>query len=251
MTDLRELPIEKVHPNGTQPRQQMDAAALQELANSIREMGQIQPILVRPNADGYQIVHGERRWRACKLIGLETIRAEVRELGDDEAYTISVVENEQREDLSPIETAQALVRMMEGQQLTQSGVARRISRGRSWVAQKVRLLGLPGETQERVKAGQLTEGHARQLLKLQGAGLEDQIVTLGEQAATEQWSVLRLQSEVDMAIAGDATELEGDGPDLSPEDAIAAAFWAGVLSVTGHGCLSCMSTVSQDTMRRC
>jgi len=245
MTDLHELPIDKVHPNGTQPRQQIGAEALQELADSIRDLGLIQPILVRPNADGWQIIHGERRWRACKLAGLETIRAEVRDLGDDEAYTISVVENEQREDLSPIETAQALVRMMEGQQLTQSGAARRISRSRSWVAQKVRLLGLPGETQERVKAGTLTEGHARQLLKLEGAGLTDQIDAIGEQAATEQWSVLRLQSEVDTAIVGDAPERENDGSDLSPEDAIAAAFWAGVLCVTRHACLSRNSTVSQ------
>jgi ParB family chromosome partitioning protein len=201
---MRELPIDAVYPNPEQPRQVFDQEALGELAQSIGEVGLLTPILVRPNGDGYEIVHGERRWRACKLAGLETIRAEVREIDDDEAYTASVVENEQREGLSPIETARALKRMMDAQELTQAGVARRISKSRTWVAQKLRLLSLPDDTQSLVKAGSLTEGHARQLLKLQTAAMGDKVHALADEAVSAGWSVARLQSEVDAAISGPA-----------------------------------------------
>jgi ParB family chromosome partitioning protein len=125
----------------------------------------------------------------------------VREIDDDDAYTASVVENEQREGLSPIETAQALRRMMDAQELTQAGVARRISKSRTWVAQKLRLLSLPDEAQSLVKAGELTEGHARQLLKLQTAAMGDKVHALADEAVSAGWSVARLQSEVDAAIA--------------------------------------------------
>ena len=141
---VTKLSLAKVQPNPDQPRKQFNDADLAELAANIAEHGQLSAILVRPAKGGiYEIVHGERRWRACKIAGLETIKAEIRELTDDEAYTLSVIENEQRENLTAIETAQSLATMMAGQGLTQAQLAKQISKSRDWVAQKLRLLNLP------------------------------------------------------------------------------------------------------------
>lgn len=232
MTSTRyvKLPIGEVSPKPGQPRQVFDQDALDDLAASISEVGLLQPILVRPNGDGYEIVHGERRWRACRLAGLETIRAEVRELSDSEAYIISVIENEQREDLSPIETARALKSMIDAQGLTQAGVARKVSRGRSWVAQKLRLLNLPNTTLSYVRDGQLTEAHARQLLKLKTAKKGDKIDSLAEQAASANWSVARLQNEVDVVILGNSVSQDT----LETEDIVRLAFYAGAMCVLRH-----------------
>lgn len=228
---IRELDIESVHRNPGQPRQHFDQGALEELADSIQERGLISPILVRPNAEGYEIVHGERRWRAHKLAGLPTIRAEIEELADDEAYTTSVIENEQREDLSAIETARALQRMMDAYDLTQAGVAKRISKSRSWVAQKLRLLNLSEPVQSHVRDGALTEGHCRQLLKLRTAEKPEQIEDLADRAVTESWSVSRLTSEVDVTIAGES-DPETEEPDAV--DFVTLAFVAGVRVALCH-----------------
>lgn len=203
MIETKEIELDQIHPNPDQPRQYFDQEKLQELADSIREQGQIQPIMVRPNGDGFVIVHGERRWRACQLAGLDTIRAEVREASADEAYTLSVVENEQREDISPIETAQAIHRMMESQALTQEGVARRISKSRTWVAQKLRLLNLPDQVKQTIDKGSLTEAHGRQLLKLKDGA---KISELATQAVNGKWTVDRIQTEVDLALAGGVSQ---------------------------------------------
>jgi ParB family chromosome partitioning protein len=197
----KELDINRVRPNPNQPRQKFDEQKLQELAESIAQVGLLSPILVKPIDDHYQIIHGERRWRACQLAGLDTIRAEIREVNADNAYTMSIIENEQRENISPIETAQAIDRMMREQRLTQGQVAKRISRSRTWVAQKLRLLNLPDEVQTLVTNDNLTEGHGRQLLKLHTAGLNGQVNQLAEQASRDQWSVSRLESEVNVLIA--------------------------------------------------
>jgi ParB family chromosome partitioning protein len=230
---VAELNIDEVHPNPNQPRQRFDEDTLQELADSIKEVGLLQPILVRPNGDGFQIVHGERRWRACQMAGLETIRAEMRELSDDEVYTISVIENEQREDLSPIETARALQSMMDAQGFTQATVAERVGKSRTWVTQKLRLLNLPGEVQTLVKDGQLSEAHGRQLLKLHTANMEGKVEDFAQRAASDDWTVARLQSEVDVAIAQRASERAED--DYKLQDIIAVAFYAGALCVLRHG----------------
>ena len=198
---MTQLAINKIGPKPGQPRQIFDQDKLQELADSIAEIGLQQSIMVRPRNGSYEIIHGERRWRACKLAGLETIEARIDDLDDDTAYTVSVVENEQREDLSPMETAEALKHMMDSQGLTQSGAAKRIGRTRSWVAQKVRLLGLPSTVKESVRAGTLSESHARQLLKLEDT---DAIDSLAKQAEVEAWPVSRLESEVNLALVVDS-----------------------------------------------
>lgn len=200
---LRNTPLEMITPKDGQPRQRFDDESLRELAQSMAENGLVTPITVRTNGRGYEIVAGERRYRAAKLLDWESIEARVEDYEDDEAYIASFIENEQRDNLSPVETAEALQTIMDAQELTQAGVARRVGRSRSWVAQKLRLLNLSTETQALVKSGELSEGHGRQLLKLQTAGEDRAIEALGERAAREGWSVARLQSEVDTTIAGE------------------------------------------------
>jgi ParB family chromosome partitioning protein len=234
--EAKEIPLRLITPNADQPRRVFTEESIEELAQSLQESGLITPITVGKTATGYEIVAGERRYRAATLLGWETIEAKIGDYDDEnDAYIASFVENEQRDNLSPIETARALKKIMEEGNLTQGGVARRIGRSRSWVAQKLRLLKLPNETQTLVERGDLAEGHGRQLLKLATVGQTNEMGPLAKRASAEGWSVSRLQSEVDVAIAGDAD------PDLSTmdwtmEDAIEAAFWLG--AATALGCVT-------------
>jgi ParB family chromosome partitioning protein len=142
-------------------------APLAELAASIQEQGVLQPVLVRPVADGYELVAGERRWRAAKAAGLRTIPAMIKHLDDRGALEAALVENLQREDLNPIERARAYRRLTEEFGLGQEAVARRVGRSQPSIANTLRLLSLPGEVQAAVEAGRLTEGHARALLAIE------------------------------------------------------------------------------------
>ncbi|WP_293677472.1 ParB/RepB/Spo0J family partition protein [uncultured Phenylobacterium sp.] len=180
---VREIPIELIQRNADQPRQHFDEADLAELAASIRDKGVLQPILVRPSrrADGeYEIVAGERRWRAAQKAGLQLIPALVRELEDNEAFEIAIIENVQRTDLNPIEECNAYSALMGRLQITQEEAARRVGKSRSHVANTLRLSGAPAGVQAHVLAGRLSAGHARALL---GAAdpelLADQIVAHG------------------------------------------------------------------------
>ena len=163
----RDIPIELVHANPAQPRTHFDEAELEELVLSIRQKGVLQPILVRPlpgNAGEYQIVAGERRWRAAQRAGLTAVPAVVRELTDTETLEIALIENIQRTDLNPIEEACAYQSLMELRQATQEQVAETVGRSRSQVANTLRLLQLPGTVQTLVRAGKLSAGHARTLV---------------------------------------------------------------------------------------
>ncbi|HEV2533020.1 ParB/RepB/Spo0J family partition protein [Phenylobacterium sp.] len=160
----RELPIELIHRNPDQPRTQFAEAELEELAGSIREKGVLQPILVRPWAakpGEYQIVAGERRWRAAQRAGLTAVPALVRELGDNQAFEIAIVENVQRTDLNPLEEAKAYAALMGRMQYTQDETARVVGKSRSHVANTLRLATLPPSVQAHLMAGRLTAGHAR------------------------------------------------------------------------------------------
>ena len=161
-----EVPIDKVEPNPNQPRTNFKKEELEELAESIKKNGLLQPILVRKVGDKYQIIAGERRWQACKSIGLEKVPIRVRDVDDDETIVLALVENIQRSDLNPIEEAYGYRRMMERGKMTQSQVAQAVSKGRSTIANALRLLELPEEAQQLLFEDQITAGHARAILSV-------------------------------------------------------------------------------------
>lgn len=159
------LNISEIEPNKGQPRKSFDEKALAELADSIRQHGVITPILVRPlTGGGYQLVAGERRWRAARMAGLSEVPVLIKELTDAQTMEIALVENLQREDLNPIEEAEGYRSLMDTYSLTQDEVAERVNKSRPAVANAVRLLNLPKAVRERVKNGSISGGHARALL---------------------------------------------------------------------------------------
>ncbi|WP_296600208.1 ParB/RepB/Spo0J family partition protein [Phenylobacterium sp.] len=182
-TGVREIPIELIHRNPEQPRQVFDENDLAELEASIRDKGVLQPILVRPSRQKpgeFEIVAGERRWRAAQRAGLVAIPALVRELGDNEAFEIAIIENIQRANLNPIEEARAYSALMGRLGVTQEEAAKRVGKSRSHVANTMRLSALPEKVQDHLVAGRLTAGHARALLSVADAeALADRIVADG------------------------------------------------------------------------
>ncbi len=185
--ELRELPIELIAPNPQQPRRRFDEEALAALAGSLGERGVLQPVLVRPRAGGtYELIAGERRWRAARVAGLERIPALVRERGDAAALELALIENMAREDLSPIEEARACAALVEELGLTREEVGRRVGRGRVAVSNLVRLLDLPDEVIELLQEGSLSEGHGRALLLAEDHAARR---ALARTAAEEGWSV--------------------------------------------------------------
>ncbi len=181
------LSISDIEPNRDQPRKQFDDASLKELADSIAEHGVIQPLLVRPIGGGtYQIVAGERRWRASRLAGLTEVPAVVRELSDSETMEIALVENLQREDLDPIEEAEGIAQLIETYSLTQEAAAQKLGKSRPAVANALRLLHLPQPVREMIRQGKLTQGHARALLSLDDP---DAILSAAQEIAEKGLSV--------------------------------------------------------------
>ncbi len=165
---LKEIDINEITVAPHQPRQMFDPDKLAELAASIKEHGVIQPVVVRPlQSGGYELIAGERRWRACKTLGYRKIPAVVKECRDMEASAVSLIENVQREDLNPLEEALAYHQLMDNYGLTQEEVSGRVGKSRSFVANMVRLLGLPNEVKDLLASGQLNAGHARALLAIQ------------------------------------------------------------------------------------
>jgi len=175
---IQEIDIDAIVPNPRQPRQRIDDQALAELADSIRTHGVIQPVIVARSSGAvpYQLVAGERRWRAARLAGLRTIPAIVRDATPRDALELALIENVQRADLTPIEEAQAYHELIEEFGLTQAEVAQRVGKSRAAVANTLRLLQAPAPIQEALSSGQITEGHARALLGLTQAA--DQLAAL-------------------------------------------------------------------------
>jgi len=204
--ELRELPIELIAPSPSQPRRRFDQEALQALAGSLGERGVLQPVLVRPKAGGtYELVAGERRWRAAQIAGLRAIPALVRPRDDAEALELALIENMAREDLSPIEEARACAALVEELGLTREEVGRRVGRGRVAVSNLIRLLDLPDEVVELLQEGSLSEGHGRALLLAEDHGAR---ARLARSAAQEGWSVRVVESRAREANAAGAA---GDG----------------------------------------
>ena len=189
--EIEEVPLPLVSPNPFQPRRAFDEAELAELANSVKAKGVLQPILVRRLGDGgYELIAGERRWRAAKLAGLKRIPAIVRPATDAEAMEMALIENLQRKDLNPMEAARAYQRLMKEFGLTQEAVSRQLGKERSSIANTVRLLSLQPEVQTWVESDQLSLGHAKVLLAVSDP---DQQSRLGRRAVTERLSVRDLE----------------------------------------------------------
>ncbi|HEV7527940.1 MAG TPA: ParB/RepB/Spo0J family partition protein [Solirubrobacteraceae bacterium] len=185
--ELRDLPLELISPSPTQPRRRFDEDALQALAGSLGERGVLQPVLVRPKAGGtYELVAGERRWRAAQIAGLESIPALVRPRDDAEAIELALIENMAREDLNPMEEARACAALVEELGLTREEVGRRVGRSRVAVSNLMRLLDLPDEVIELIQDGALSEGHGRALLLAEDHAARS---SLARSAAHEGWSV--------------------------------------------------------------
>jgi ParB family chromosome partitioning protein len=188
-----EVAIESLDPNPFQPRTHMDPAGLAQLAASIRESGLVQPILVRAVGDRYQIIAGERRWRAARQAGLGSVPVAVRDVPDDRLLELALVENIQRQELTPLEEAHAFQRLQEEFHLTQEEVARKVGRDRSTVANIIRLLRLPREIRELLAEGRLDAGHGRALLALDRA--DDQIA-LARETIRKGFSVREVERRV-------------------------------------------------------
>lgn len=181
-----ELPIERVIPNKYQPRTNFDQERLKELAQSIQSNGVVQPVIVRKVGQQYQLIAGERRWRAARLAGLKTVPAVVQEVSEYKTLELALVENIQREDLNPIEEASAYAALMEDFDLTQEEIALRVGKDRSSIANFLRLLKLPGEIKNQIQSGILSMGHARAILGIES---EKEQLVLAERILSEGLNV--------------------------------------------------------------
>jgi ParB family chromosome partitioning protein len=199
--DLRQLPVDLITPNPRQPRRVFDEASLVALAGSLGDRGLLQPVLVRPSAGGtYELIAGERRWRAARLAGLDTIPALVRAHDDAESLELALIENMAREDLNPIEEARACALLVEELGVTREEIGRRVGRSRVAVSNLLRLLDLPDEALEMLARGDLTEGHGRAILMAQG---HDERRRLARAALAEGWNVRRTEAEARAASGAD------------------------------------------------
>jgi ParB family chromosome partitioning protein len=190
--ELRSLPVDAISPNPDQPRQRFDEEGLTSLAASVRERGVLQPVLVRPTSTGrYELIAGERRWRAAELAGLQTIPAIIRAADDAGSLELALVENMAREDLNPVDQARACAALVEELGLTREAIGRRVGRSRVAISNLLRLLDLPDEALELLESGVLTEGHGRAILMAhEHADRRD----LARAAAEHGWSVRQIEA---------------------------------------------------------
>lgn len=188
---LRELPVSNVLPNPFQPRTQIKDSDLIELAASIEASGLLQPVIVRPRNGKYELIAGERRWRAVQRLGWTKIAAVVKDVDDQTLLTLALIENLQRDDLTPIDEAAGYQRLGEEFELPQAEIARLVGRDRSTIANLLRLLKLPDEVKQLIQQGSLSEGHARALLAVSDSA---ELIRLAKQAAEQGWSVREVES---------------------------------------------------------
>jgi ParB family chromosome partitioning protein len=188
-----ELPVSAIRRNPRQPRRAFDPGALEELATSIASVGVVQPVIVRRVEEGYELIAGERRWRAAQQAGFTVIPAIVRSASDVESLELALVENVVRQQLNPVDEAFALRVLLEDLGVTQEKLAARVGKSRSAIANKIRLLDLPAPIQESLASGALSEGHARALLSLEGRGEQ---VRLARRIAEKGLSVRQVEEEV-------------------------------------------------------
>jgi ParB family chromosome partitioning protein len=249
---LRELPVASVHPNPYQPRTEIDETALAELAASIESSGLLQPVVVRPRNGSYELIAGERRWRAAQRLGWARIPAVVRDVDDQTLLTLALIENLQRDDLSPIDEASGYRRLGDEFQLPQSEIARLVGRNRSTVANLLRLLQLPPEIQAMVHHGKLSEGHARALLTVSDP---ERLVRLAREAVEKGWSVREMEARATPRRIGQPAKLAQRAPSADAkrvEDALRKRLGTDVRVTTrrrGRGFLT-ISYYSNDDLAR-
>ena len=196
---FEELPVAAIRPNSRQPRNSFPEAGIKELADSIREVGILQPLVVRSTPAGFELIAGERRLRAAREAGLDRVPVLIRQAGENESVELALVENLQRENLSPLETAAAYQALMEGFGLTKEQLARRLGKSRAAVTNTLRLVHLPEGIRALLADGKLAEGHARALLGLQN---EEQMTGLARKVAAEKLSVRKTEELVRELLAG-------------------------------------------------
>ncbi|HFV7763383.1 TPA: ParB/RepB/Spo0J family partition protein [Staphylococcus aureus] len=190
---IKQIDISDIKPNPYQPRKTFDENHLNDLADSIKQYGILQPIVLRKTVQGYYIVVGERRFRASKIAGLKYVSAIIKDLTDEDMMELAVIENLQREDLNAIEEAESYQRLMTDLKITQKEVAKRLSKSRPYIANMLRLLHLPKKIADMVKDGRLTSAHGRTLLAIKD---EQQMLRLAKRVVKEKWSVRYLENHV-------------------------------------------------------
>ena len=192
--DVKKIKITQIEPNKTQPRTEFDEEKIEELADSIREYGLIQPIVVKLNKNGfYTIIAGERRWRAARRAGLKEIPAVIKDVSEQTEKEITLIENIQRENLNPLEEAAGIKELMQDYDLTQEDVAKKIGRSRSAVANILRLLNLPDEIQKMIKDGKISLGHAKALMGVENKELAQEVA---KQIIAQDMSVRQTESYI-------------------------------------------------------
>ena len=213
---FEELPISAIQPNSKQPRRSFPEAGIKELAASIREVGILQPLVVRSTEAGFELIAGERRLRAAKEAGLDRVPVLIRQAGENESIELALVENLQREDLNPLETAAAYQALMDGFGLSKEQLAHRLGKSRAGVTNTLRLARLPEPVTALLQDGQLSEGHARALLGLE---TEEQMVQLAQRVQTERLSVRRTEELVREYLSG-RQETRQRGPEQENNQAL-------------------------------
>ncbi|SFD74368.1 ParB/RepB/Spo0J family partition protein [Thermophagus xiamenensis] len=212
---INEIPIDKIEGNPWQPRSRFDEESLNELASSIKKIGIIQPLTLRKTEDKYQLIAGERRFRAAKLAGLKTVPAYVRNAEDDDMLELALVENIQREDLDPIEVAISYQRLMEECNLTQESMSERVGKKRSTISNYLRLLKLPAEIQLGLREKQISMGHARALINLDDQKLRLKIFN---KIIKEDLSVRKVEELVRKAVKGEEESNKKENKKELPEE---------------------------------
>jgi ParB family chromosome partitioning protein len=207
-------PIGELYPNHAQPRKQFDQEKLEELAQSIREKGVLQPLLVKKTDKGYVIIAGERRWRASQLAGKKEVPVIVKELSDHEILEIALIENIQRQDLNPIEESESYQRLIIDLGLTQDEVAKRVGKDRSTIANSLRLLKLSKEVRDKIATNELSVGHARCLISIEDKSLQNQIM---EEILQKSYSVRQVEQIVKKLRESSSTQEAGQEAGAEPE----------------------------------
>jgi ParB family chromosome partitioning protein len=205
--ELLELPVEQIEPNPDQPRSRFEPAGLDALAGSIASAGLLQPLIVRPLADGrYELVAGERRWRAARKAGLARVPAVIRVSPEDERLQAALIENMVREDLNPVDEARACAALVDDLGISKEELARRVGRSRAAISNLIRLLDLPDQVQSLLERGELSEGHGRAILQIKD---QDARKRLARRAAAEGWSVRETERRAGSDASGGRPKISG------------------------------------------